>query len=99
MSYKKVFTSAADPNSLKDVAHVKNQSADDVVLEKIGQIIIANKAERRFGVALLHKHFDVAGDEKIVEEFKPDERTLVISVKKDSDLTQPVIPSVFKFTK
>lgn len=99
MDLSKIFIAPADPGSLEDVGDVHNDELDGVILEKIRKVLIDNNAENRFGIALLHRHFELASNEKVVEEFVPETRNLVITVKSDDELTAPITPSVVRFTK
>lgn len=99
MTLSKIFLKAADPNSMIDVEDAKNLEQDQAVLDRIRDILLRHNKEERFGVALLHKHFPMAADERVLESFKPEVRNLVLSVVKERELGQNVIPSVFRFNK
>jgi hypothetical protein len=75
---------------LRDITDVRPFSQDDfsdvqcfselrAVLKKYGFL-------DRFGVCLLHKHFDVFSDERLVERCDHSARTLEISAVKDVEL-------------
>ena len=99
MSLSKIFLKAADPNSLVEVENVANLDKDQALLDRIRDILIAKNKEGRFGVALLHKHFPMAADERVLESFKPETRNLVLSIVKEKELGSNTIPSVFRFNK
>ncbi|HEY2933104.1 MAG TPA: hypothetical protein VGK99_15285 [Acidobacteriota bacterium] len=58
-----------------DVAPVSD--ADDAIFAELRDVLTRHRALNRFGVTLLHEHFDVADDEILVETCDPDTRTLV----------------------
>ncbi|MCB1814472.1 MAG: hypothetical protein KDK04_22530 [Candidatus Competibacteraceae bacterium] len=69
---------------------------DEAVLKEIGDIILRYGQQQRFGVVLLHKHFDIAQGEKAVERVDLNSRTSVVDVESS---TINAIPSVFRFRK
>jgi len=72
--------------SLPDIADVPRISdADHECLDAIRDVLIRHNAVGRFGVHLVHKHFDVAPDEVLVEYTDVDERTLHCQVEKRVD--------------
>ena len=69
--------------SLPDIADVPRISAEDhACLDAIRDVLMRFGAVGRFGVHLVHKHFDVAPDEVLVEYTDIDARTLNCRVEK-----------------
>jgi hypothetical protein len=72
---------------LPDIDEVQPKSTDDsACLDEIRQVLIKHGATHRFGISLLHQHFDVGNDEILVEECDPVARTLVIKPRKASEM-------------
>lgn len=51
-------------------------SADADCLEEIRQVLVRHGAIERFGITLLHDHFNVAADEILLETCDPERRVL-----------------------
>jgi hypothetical protein len=65
--------------SLKDIHAVEPISeADADVLGQLREVLISNKATDRFGVMLIHKHFDLQENEQLVEFTDIESRRLTI---------------------
>ena len=63
-----VILEAVQWSSLEDVDDVKPVDDQDyVVLEEIRQVLAKHGSTERFGICLLHRHFDVAPGEVAVE--------------------------------
>ena len=73
--------------TLPDIDEVDPRSAtDSACLDEIRQVLIRYGAAERFGVSLLHQHFEVGNDEILVEECDSVARTLVIRPRKTSEM-------------
>lgn len=65
--------------SLKDIDDTPDASKDELrQLEKLSDFMKAEGMTDRFGITLLHKHFEVADDETLVETCDPETRTLTV---------------------
>lgn len=65
--------------TLPDIDDVEVRSeADDACFAEIRDVLKRHSALGRFGVTLLHQHFDIADDELLVEQVDVDTRTLTI---------------------
>ncbi len=51
---------------------------DRAVMDEIRSVLVKHGALKRFGVTLLHSHFDLADDEILVETVDAEKRTLTI---------------------
>jgi hypothetical protein len=76
-----------ETNRFTHVDAVKPVSeADEAVFAEIRAVLVRHKALNRFGVTLLHDHFDISDDEILVESCDPDSRTLVTRPMKKAEL-------------
>jgi hypothetical protein len=62
--------------------------SDDVIFSEIRDVLARHNALERFGVTLLHDHFEIGEDEILLESCDPDTRTLVSRPVKMADLSQ-----------
>ncbi|GAW35227.1 hypothetical protein RA2_02287 [Roseovarius sp. A-2] len=70
-------------NSLGDINDVEMLvPEDEAVLSEIRDILIKHGKLHKFGVNLLHRHFDLAADECLVEYTDVDQRILKSVVEK-----------------
>ena len=60
-------------------------TADDAVFAEIRAVLDRHNALNRFGVTLLHEHFEIADDEILLESCDPVSRTLVTRPVKKVD--------------
>ena len=71
---------------------------DEACLQELRQVLEKHHRQSRFGIALLHKHFDVDADELLVEHCNTAQRVLVTRPKKRSELGDtPLIKTIFAF--
>ena len=71
---------------LKDLSDVDPLRPDEIeVLRDLRAVLARHGALDRFGVHLLHKHFDLAADEILVETADPEARTLVTRPQPTTD--------------
>lgn len=61
---------------------------DKDCLEEIRKILVLYKKEDKFGVNLLHKHFDLQQDEILIETQDVENRTLTISPMTKNQISQ-----------
>lgn len=55
-------------NTLKDIDDVKPiGDSDAACLEEIRKVLVEHNCLSRFGIALLHSHFDISDDELLLE--------------------------------
>jgi hypothetical protein len=63
--------------SLKDINEITpRQPAEDACFAELQAVLKRHKLEKRYGITLLHKHFDIADDEMLVEHTDLTTRTL-----------------------
>jgi hypothetical protein len=60
--------------------------ADLSCLREIHEVLVKHGRLNRFGLSLLHQHFDIESDECLVESCDPERRTLTIRPIKRADL-------------
>jgi hypothetical protein len=64
---------------LRDIGEVPALSPEDSeCIEEIAAVLRKHGRLERFGVTLLHQHFEIAADEILMEECDPETRTLTI---------------------
>jgi len=89
--------------ALPDITDVPRLIAEDhAVLDAIRDVLIRHGALEKFGVHLLHKHFDLAEDEVLVEYTNVEARTQECRVEKRvSDRAEPHdrIETMWSFTR
>lgn len=67
-------------NDLKDIDDIAPVNDSDFgCLSEVRDVLQRHGMQDRFGVALLHKHFDLEPGEMLVEQTDKENRTLVIS--------------------
>lgn len=87
-------------SALLDIDDVKPLKDEDYqVLEKIGAVLKLYGYEERFGVCLLHKHFDLAANEKLVEETDVENRLLITKVSDNTKEELDTIETMWRFPK
>ena len=78
---------SASTEGLRDISEVNAMSLqDEACVQEIVDVLKKYNALGRFGVTLLHKHFDIAEDELFVESCDVSTRTLTIKPFKKSEL-------------
>lgn len=73
-----------DLSNLMDVHELSEK--DDTCLKELQEVIEKYGLTSKFGVALLHKHFEIEKDEVLLETNNPIERTLQASPIKMSEV-------------
>ncbi len=64
-------------NELCDISEVQTIKEDDIeCLNEIKKIITKHGKERKLGIALLHKHFNISDEEVLVETISTKDRIL-----------------------
>ena len=71
---------------IEEVPPISDQ--DYQCLKEVRDVLARFGAIERFGVHLIHRHFDVAEDEVLVEYTDKDNRTLLSKVERRADLPQ-----------
>lgn len=69
-------------SSLTDINDVQPLGESDrQILDEIRDVLVRHSGTNRFGVCLLHKHFEVAEDEVAVEYTNAEDRTSTVVVE------------------
>lgn len=85
--------------NLNDIADVDPISdADYDVLKEIGDVLQRHGRTERFGVCLLHRHFDVREGEELIEETDVEERVSVVRVRAAGSSREPSIETMWRYT-
>lgn len=74
---------------------------DDVdlaVLDEIREVLQRRGAINRFGIAVLHSHFDVDPDEVLVETVDRSTRTLTTQPMKTAEMAGSLSPTLLRLT-
>ncbi len=83
-----LLANANDRNDLLDISEVQPlTSKDQPMVDEIYQILKKHNALTRFGLTLLHKHFDITKDEMLIESVDPKTRTQTVKPYKKDELT------------
>ncbi len=91
--------SSAQLNQLLDIDEVASISDEDCAcLEEIREVLARHEKLSRFGIALLHKHFDLADDEILLEVCDEERRILVAKPAKRSEVSNDrIIQTIWRF--
>lgn len=77
-------------SALSKLPHIDDteplNDADMGCLREIRDVLVKHNRLNRFGVNLLHQHFDLESDECLVEFCDPEKRTLTVQPVKQADL-------------
>ena len=85
-------------SALPDIDDVQPLSDTDFeVLKEIGEVLRKHKSAQRFGVCLLHKHFDLNEGEELVEETDIEKRISVTRAQKISARDERTIETMWRF--
>lgn len=86
-----VKTANANPyTGLKDISEVQPYcpTKDKALFSKLREVLREYKADDRFGITLLHDHFEVSNGEWMVETHDEETRTLTIKPYRSEDLSE-----------
>jgi hypothetical protein len=84
--------------SLPDIDGVEPVNDDDsAVLDEIRQVLLRHGKTSRFGICLLHRHFDVANDEVAIEYTDVERRESKVVVEKKDDFNMNSIQTMWRF--
>lgn len=67
---------------------------DEAVIDQVRKVLEENDALDRFGITLLHSHFDLGDDEVLVETVDAEARTLTIRPERKAKLDEEADPVV-----
>ena len=78
------------PTSWSEFPHVDDiRPVDDndyLILNEIRDVLVKHKAVERFGVNLIHRHFDIANNEVLFESTNEETRTQQVDVRPITDI-------------
>ncbi|MFN9109197.1 MAG: hypothetical protein ACK5XN_03840 [Bacteroidota bacterium] len=82
-----LLQNANNRNDLLDISEVQPLSdRDQPLVDEIYQVLKKHNALKRFGLTLLHKHFDITKDEMLIESVDPITRTQTVKPYKKNEL-------------
>ncbi len=98
LSQTTVPIAAISFNNLLDIDDVSPYSEEDVkVIAQLGKVLIAHNMHQRFGISLIHKHYDLKENE-IVLETTSEQNAKEFSMSVASfDNQSDVLPSMWRF--
>ncbi|MDO5970879.1 hypothetical protein Q4Q35_13785 [Flavivirga aquimarina] len=97
---KKLVLETIQHSTLKDIDDVDPIcDKDHEVLEEVRQILSKHKYTDRFGLILLHKHFDIATDEMLLEETDVENKVSTVRVEKAKGTEINTIETMWKFSE
>lgn len=100
IAMEKMVLETVQWSQLPDIDDVKPLNDDDFdVLDEIGAILRKRGYEERFGVCLLHRHFDLAENEKLVETTDSDNRISTTKVGHYDGPNSNTIETMWRFPK
>ncbi|HST69504.1 MAG TPA: hypothetical protein VLI94_07590 [Solirubrobacterales bacterium] len=79
-----------NPQRIEEVESLSSKDQD--VIDQVRRVLEENGALDRFGLTLLHSHFDLGPDEVLVETVDADSRTLTIRPLDRSELMRKSDP-------
>lgn len=98
-----MMTIALNPMKWSDLTHVDNVeplvTSDEKVLQEVRDVLERHNALNRFGVFLVHKHFDMAPDEYILEETDEEARLQTLRVVRGDNPDERTIQTAWQFDK
>ena len=98
-----IFIQPVEYQSLKQIEDVDPlKDEDHELMNKIRDILVEHGAEDRFGLCLLHRHFDIEDDEYAIEESFERSResvTKIVKLDKAPAIDDPeYVPTTWKFS-
>jgi hypothetical protein len=91
-----VFAMPMQWSEFQDIDEVEPMNADDAeCLAEVRDVLKKHEMLSRFGIALLHKHFDLKDDEILLETSDNDARTLILKPTKKSDAGDNNVGTIF----
>lgn len=84
-------------NQLKHVNDIEPLNVSDACLQDIRDVLVKHGCQDRLGISLLHKHFDLAPDEVLLERCDERKRILTIRPVKRSMIGASVIETQWRF--
>ncbi|MBL7821435.1 MAG: hypothetical protein JNL65_12535 [Saprospiraceae bacterium] len=85
-------------SNIQEVALITKDDAD--CLAELKEIILKYGKENKFGISLLHKHFDLLEDEMLVETINVKDRVLTTTpVHVDEQRKNSLVQTVWCFSK
>jgi len=78
---------------IDDIEPVNN--SDSKCMEEVRDVLKRHNRLDRFGLALLHKHFDLQDDEVMLEKYFEDDRTLVLKPEKLKNITHKTVGTIY----
>jgi len=84
-------------NQLRHIDDVMPLDASDACLQELKDVLVKHGCQYKIGLTLLHKHFDLADDEVLLEHCDEAARTLTIRPIKRTELGPHVMETAWHF--
>lgn len=85
-------------HTLNDIDEIKPINDDDYkVLDEIGSVLRKYGRTNRFGICLLHKHFEIEEDEILFEVTNLEDRISTIKVEKRHTNAEQTIETMWRY--
>ncbi|MCE6978587.1 hypothetical protein EI534_14595 [Pseudomonas frederiksbergensis] len=95
----RIHLETVQKGALPDIDDVQPLSDTDFeVLKEIGEVLRKHKFAQRFGICLLHKHFDLQEDEELIEETDIEKRISTTRAQKISKQSGRTIETMWRFS-
>jgi hypothetical protein len=84
-------------DGLESIDDIRPLSAEDrPIIAEVRDVLARHGALERFGLTLLHSHFELEGDEVLVEEVHSGERLLTTRPRQTTDETSALFATSFR---
>lgn len=94
----RVIVEGVQWRTLNDVDVVEPLGDHDyAVLSELEDVLIHHGVTNRFGVCLLHRHFDLADDEIAVEDTDVGSRVSTVVVRRASECSGDILETMWRF--
>lgn len=90
-----------NPMKWSNLTHIDDikpiDSSDEAILADVREVLSKHGALDRFGVFLVHKHFELELDEYVLEQTDELSRVQTLTVERGTDPDQNTIQTMWKF--
>jgi hypothetical protein len=94
----RVATAFADLPHIDETDYL--DASDEACMLEVREVLLKHGKTGRLGVTLLHRHFDLAENERLIEHCDEDNRTFVIKPEKIEDLGDAkIIETAWQFSE
>lgn len=99
MSVNQIVLQPVEWEELNDIDDIETLcDSDSECVADVRDVLLKHGKLNRFGLTLLHSHFNVAKDECLVEQVDAERRILTTVVKKVEEMDDRSVPTQWKLT-